>query len=188
VAGQKSIKAGTSLPRFGRFGPGGVAVGELSIKNMRPLEGFVNALLAAGALIGSAVVVYYLVRNWFLGSLTPENTDSLSTFILIAVILGIASSVTVYLYSCYPKGTKCRMIFGMVSALIIVVYSFSVLIASGFSSVLADLGLSLDMIYPALLMTYASVLLMFTVGGEYISSREEWLKKAKAAQKGQVSS
>jgi hypothetical protein len=188
VAGQKSIKAGTSIPRPGPFGSGGVAVGELSIKNMRPLEGFVNALLAAGALVGSAVIVYYLVRNWFTGSLTSEDSDSMSTFMLVAVILGIAASATVYLYSCYPRGTKCRMTFGMVSASLVIVYSFSVLIASGFSAVLSNLGLSLDMVYPALLIAFSSVLLMFAVGGEYISSREDWLKKAKAAQKGPVSS
>lgn len=150
---------------------------------MKPLEGGINALLAAGSLIGVAVLFYYFVRNAFSSSLTNENLNSLSTFFLAAVVLGIATSVMVYLHGCYPKGTNCRLVFGLVAGAMIMVYALIVLVASGFSDVLSDIGLRMDMIYPALVIVYVAVYVMFCVAGEYKSSREDWLKKSKEPKK-----
>lgn len=161
-------------------------MGEFSAKNLSVYDGVTTGLAAAGTLIGVPFIISLLLRSRVAGSLPQQDLHSLSTFFLLAVILGVAASIAVCLYDCYPKGTKSRLLFGMLSGALIIVYSFSVLIASGFPRVLSAIGLKLDMIYPALVVTYASVFLMFSFGGEYISSREKWLKKMKAAEKGTV--
>jgi hypothetical protein len=159
-------------------------VGEFSLKDLKVEGGVIVAGVAAGLLIAVPFVLSYLIRNRFAGSLTPHGVHALSAFLLYALILGAVVTLTIFLYGCYQKGTRSRLFFGIASGAIIVIYSFVVLVTSGLTSVLSDIGLRLDTTFAALMVIYASVVVMFSVGGEYIASRRKWQDSVGAAQAG----
>ena len=159
-------------------------MGEFSLKNWKVEGGVMLAGLAAGLLIALPSVFSYLLRIGFAGTLTTHDVRALSTFILYAMILGAAVASTMFIYGCYRKGTRPRLLFGIISGALIIIYSFVVLVASGLTSVLSDIGLQLDTIFAALMVSYASVVLMFHVGGEFIASRRKLQEPVKSDQAG----
>ena len=132
------------------------------------------AAVAGGLLIAVPFVFSYLIWNGFGVSLTLQGSQALSAFLLYALILGAVITLIRFLYGCYRKGTRSRLLFGMASGLLIMIYSFVVLVISGLASVLSDIGLHLDTTFAALLVIFASVILMFNTGGEYIASIRGW--------------
>jgi hypothetical protein len=141
------------------------------------------AFVVAVSLIAFPFVLSFIVKELNASTLTSHDLRVLSAFVLYAAILGAAATGTVYFYGCHKEGTTCRLLFGMVSGAIIVVYSFIVIVASGLTSVLSSIGLQLDMTFVALPVAFASVILLFQVGEEYIVSRpspEEPLEVAEA--------
>ena len=159
-------------------------MGEFSLNNLEVKGGSLLAAVAAGLLIAAPIALSYLIRDRFAESLTPHDLQLLSSFVLYAVILGAAITLTAFLYGGYKRGTRSRLSFGIVTGALIVVYSFVVLVASGLTSVLSDIGLRLDTTFAALLITYASVVVMFSAGGEYIASRKKWQESLVAAKAG----
>lgn len=162
-------------------------MGEFSVKALNVRDGIIGALVAAGSLIAVPFGLSSVIRTKYAGSLTPDDLHALSALVLYAVVFGAAVTATMYLYGCYPKGTKSRMFFGMVSGILIVIYSFMVLVLSGLTPVLMDIGIRLDTKYAALMVAYASVPLVFSAGGDYISSRKKWLESARSIQTRTVS-
>lgn len=144
---------------------------EFSLRDLNVMSGVASALVAAGPLIAAPSVLFFLISDWYEGSLTHIGIETLSTFLLYALIIGAAIAFTAFLYGGYKKGTRPRLLFGMASAALVIVYSFIVLVASGFGSLLSDIGVHLDTAFPAFAVTYASVVIMFSVGGEYLRSR-----------------
>ena len=156
-------------------------MGEFSLKDLKVEGGVIVAGVAAGLLIAVPFVLSYLIRDASAGSLTPHDNQNLSAFFLYALILGAAVTLTIFLYGCYQKGTRSRLFFGMASGGLIIIYSLVVLVASGLTFVLSDIGLQLDTTFAALMVVYASVVVMFGVGGEYIASRRKWQESAGTA-------
>jgi hypothetical protein len=146
-------------------------VSEFSSKNWKIEGGVAMAMLAAICLIALPAVVSYLLRIGFASDLTTGDIHALSNLILYALIFGLAVCIAMFLYGCYRKGTRPRLVFGLVSGAIIVAYSFVVLVASGLTSVLSSVGFQLDAVFAALMLTYASVVLMFSVLGEHIGAK-----------------
>ena len=145
-------------------------MGEFSPKNWKVEGGVVTAILAAIFLIALPAVFSYLLRIGFTGHLTANDVHALSVLILYALILGLAVCVAMFLYGCYRKGTRPRLLFGLVSGTLIVAYSFMVLVASGIASVLSNVGFRLDTVFAALMLSYASVVLMFSVLAEHVGA------------------
>lgn len=154
-------------------------MGEYSLKNWKVEGGVMLAGLSAGLLIALPAVLSFLLRIGFSETLTAHDVRALSTYLLYAVILGAAVASTMFIYGCYQKGSRPRLLFGMVSGALIIVYSFVVLVASGLTSVLSDIGLQLDTIFAALMVSYASVVLMFHVGEEFVASKRTLHESAK---------
>ena len=150
-------------------------MGEFSTKEWKVKDGIKPAAIAAGILIAVPFVLSYLIQRSYSTSLIQSDLRILSDFFLYALILGAAVSVAAFAYGCYQKGTRSRLTFGLVSAALIIIYSYVLLIMSGLNSVFTDIGLHLDTGYLALLVGFASVLVMFSVGGEYIAWRGSWL-------------
>lgn len=138
---------------------------ELDVKG-----GVVVAAVASGLLIALPLVLASLIRGRYAASLADDDIQALSAFLIYAVILGAAATSVVFLYGSHRKGTRPRLLLGMASGALIVVYSFVVLVLSGLTSVLSSIGLELDTVFAALLVSYASVIVMFSVGGEYLAS------------------
>lgn len=157
-------------------------MGEFSSKDWKVESGVIAAGIGAGLLIAVPFVLSYQIRNGFAGSLTPRDVHALSTFFLYALVLGAVVTLTMFLYGCYPRGTRSRLLFGMASGALIVTYSFVVLVTSGLASVLSDIGLQLDTTFAALMVIYASVVVMFGIGGEYFASRRKWLESVGASE------
>ena len=162
-------------------------MGEFSAQNLKVSGGVIGALVAACALIVVPFGLYSAIRSMYSGSLTTHDVRALSFFLLSAVTLGVAITVTMYFHGSYPRGSKSRLFFGMTSGTLVVVYSIVVLVLSGLTSVLEDIGLRLDTKYVALMIAYASVPLMISAGGVYISWRKKWQESVRAAKKGSVS-
>ena len=138
--------------------------------------------VAAGVLIAVPCALSYIVRDRFAESLTSHGDHALSAFLLFALIIGAVVTLTMFLYGCYQKGTRSRLFFGMASGALIIIYSYIVLVVSGLTSALTDIGLRLDTFFAALMVIYASVIMMFSVSGEYIASRRMWQESIEAAQ------
>jgi hypothetical protein len=128
------------------------------------------AFVTAGLLIAVPFVLSLVVREWNASTLTSHDLHVLSTFVLYAAVLGAAAAGTVYFYVGYKEGTTYRLLFGVASAAIIVAYSVIVVVASGLTSVLVSIGLQLDTTFVALPIAFASVILLFQAGEEYIVS------------------
>lgn len=156
-------------------------MGEFSPKDWRIESGAIVAGIAAGLLVVVPLVLFFLIRSGFSGSLTHHGIQALSLFLLYALILGASISLTLFLYGCYKKGTRSRLLFGVASGALIALYSFLVLVASGLTSALSDIGLHLDTAFAALMVIYASVIVMFSVCGEYLASRRAWQDSVGAA-------
>lgn len=148
----------------------GDSKGELSMKDLEVKGGVVVAVVAGGLMIALPLVLSLFIRDSFAASLTHDDIQALSAFLLYAVILGAATTLVVFLYGSHRKGTRPRLLLGMASGALIVVYSFVVLVLSGLTSVLWSIGLQLDTAFVALLIAYASAIIMFSVGGEYVAS------------------
>lgn len=162
-------------------------MGDFSFDNLRVRDGVKGAVVAASSLVAVPYVLYFVIRDMSAGSLTSHDFQALSAFILYAIILGAAVTVTIYLYGCYPRGSESRLLFGMSSGALIVAYSFIALVMSGLSPVFSDIGIQLDTKYVALMVAYASAPLMFSAVAEFVASRKSWLESAVSVQKRTVS-
>jgi len=162
-------------------------LGEFSARNLKLCGGVPWALIAAISSVALPVALYYGIRGRYAESLTQHDAQVLYAFFLYAVILGAAVTVTIYLYGCYPRGTRSRLLFGTMSGALIVAYAFMVLVTSGLMPVFSDNGIPLDTKYVALMVAYASVPLIFSAGAEYITSRKKWLESTGSARTGVVS-
>ena len=167
---------------------GGVSVGEFSPKDWRIESGAILAGVAVGLLVAVPLVLFYLIRIRFSGSLSHDGVEALSLFLLYALILGAVITLSLFLHGCYQKGTRSRLFFGMASGMLLILYSFMVLVTSRLTSVLSDIGLQLDTTFAAAMVTYASAMVMFSAGGEYLSSRRTWEESVGAAKAGPGSS
>jgi len=125
-------------------------------------------------LIAVPFALVFFIQKMFSGSLTFQGAQVLSTFLLYAIILGATVALSMFLYGYYLKGTRSRLLFGMTAGALIMIYSFVVLVVSGLASVLSDLGLHLDTTFAALMVIFASIILMFNIGGEYFASTRGW--------------
>ena len=157
---------------------------EFSLNDLDVKDGCTKAALAAALMIAAPIALSSIVRERFAGSLTPHDLEVLSDFVLYAVIVGLAVTIAAFLYGGYRKGTRSRLSFGIVTGILIVLYSFTVLVAGGLTPVLSDIGLELDMTYVALMISYASVIVVFGAFGDYIESRKKWKASSKAAKAG----
>lgn len=161
-----------------------MTAGEFSLRHLEVRSSIIATVVVAGLLIGVPSIIYFIIQNGSSGSLTPDGSEAMSAFLLYAWIIGAVISFTSFLYGGYQKGTRPRLLLGMASGALIVAYSIVVLIASGIESALSDIGVRLDANFAALTMVYASVVLMFSVGGEYLASRSESKKLNGAAPAG----
>lgn len=157
-------------------------MGEFSAKNLKCSGGVLGALMAACPFVAVPVALYTVIRSVYAESLTPQDAEALYAFFLYAVIFGAAVTAAAYVYGCYPRGTRSRLLFGVLSGALIAFYAFMVFVASGLTPVFADYGIPLDTKYFALMVAFVSVPLLFSAGAEYILSRKKWLESAGSAQ------
>ena len=157
---------------------------EQSPKDRNLKGGIVTAGVAGGLLIAVPFALVFFIQKMFSGSITSQGSQALSTFLLYALILGAMVALSMFLYGYYQKGTRSRLLFGMTSGPLIMIYSFVVLVISGLASVLSDIGLHLDTTFAALMIIFASVILMFNIGTEYIASIRGWREPVDATKAG----
>ncbi|MCU0860118.1 MAG: hypothetical protein MUE55_05995, partial [Thermoplasmata archaeon] len=131
-------------------------------------RGVLGAAIAAVSLVALPVVVYYLISWRYGADLTPSGDQALTAFAVLAVIFGAAVAVNVFFHGSYKRGTRNRLLLGLSSGALVAAYAFVVLVLSGFETVLSDIGLSLDTAYAAMLVAYASVILVFRAGEEHL--------------------
>jgi hypothetical protein len=126
-------------------------------------------------------VLFFAIRYLSSESLSSVDLNALTAFARIAILLGTAVTIAIYLWGCYPKGSRSRLFFGLLSATLIVVYSITALGLSGLNPLLSDSGIRIDMKYVALIVAYAAVPLMFEAIVEFAVSRRSWLESTESA-------
>jgi Na+/proline symporter len=147
--------------------------------------GIVGAAVAAVSLVVLPVLLYYLIDGRYGADLTRSGEQALTAFAIYAVIVGAAVTVTMFFHGSYRRGTRQRLFLGMASGALVAAYAFVVLVASGFGSALSDIGLRLDTAFAAILVAYASVILVFRAGEEHLESKKGPSEEPTAAKAGQ---
>lgn len=156
-------------------------MGEFSFDNLRLSCGVQWALVVACAFVLLPLALFAIIRALYAEALTSNIAEVLEKLLLYAVLFGGAVSVATYLYGCYPKGTKSRLLFGALSGVIIIVYAFMIFVVSGLSTVLEEGVVPLDTRYFAAMLAFMSVPLFFSAGADYVLSRGKSSGKAGAA-------
>lgn len=157
-------------------------MGEFSFDNMNVRDGIKGAAAADISLTVVPYVLFFVIKETSAASLTSHDLQVLTLFAQCAILLGTAVTVSIYLYGCYPKGSKSRLLFGMSSGALIIAYSLIALVMSGLTPVLSGIGVPLDMKYVALIVAYASAPLMFSAVAEFVASRGRWLETLGSAE------
>ncbi len=154
-------------------------MGEFSVKNLNPRDGFIPVVIAACSSIVAPLVLFTIILSEYSVSLTRHDTQTLVTFVISAMILGGSLTIAAYLYCCYPVGARSRLVLGVVSGALVVAYPLVVLLVGDLGTVVSTLGIRVDPKYVAMIVAYGSVPLLFNAFAEYEVSRRKWLESSR---------